>query len=159
MLELANLRFLCKSQYVFQQGDLAGPMFCVLNGSVVVQSDSHTNGIQTILASLYDGALFGEVMVGLASSEEVPRRGASVIAQEDTYLLELDPARYYGILQENVGSVNTDILRNLRKAPCFAQCSDYQLSPLSTHIRVQNNHYGEVIVKVGAHVDGLLLLV
>ena len=38
MLEMANLRFVCKSQYVFQQGDLASSMFCVLNGSVAIQS-------------------------------------------------------------------------------------------------------------------------
>jgi hypothetical protein len=126
---------------------------------VAIQSDSHTHGTQTILATLYDGALFGEKMVGLASSEEVPRRGASVIAQEDTYLLELDPERYYGIMQKNAGSVDLDILKNLRKASCFAHCSDYQLSPLSTHIRIQNNHYGETIVEVGAYLDGLMLLV
>jgi CRP-like cAMP-binding protein len=83
LIRRLNMRAVLPGETVIREGEVGDAMYIVSNGRVKITKMSEA-GTEIVLASLTDGAFFGE----MALLSEAPR-AASVVAEEETLLFEL----------------------------------------------------------------------
>ena len=94
LAESSRVRVFAPDEAIVRQGQQGKSMFVIHNGSVKVQIKEEGNA--KILGSLREGDFFGEM--GLFTGEP---RTATVIAEEETQVLEIDNLCLKPILEEN----------------------------------------------------------
>jgi CRP-like cAMP-binding protein len=81
-----------EGQVIFNQGDKGKSAFVVIQGSLVVNQDGQN------ISVLGQGGLLGEI--ALLANQGV--RSASVVAQKETLMLEINQAEFYKLLSQNI---------------------------------------------------------
>jgi len=88
------------------------------------------------------------------------KRTASVLAQEDTVLLRIDPAFYFRVITDNTGGGEQGERQDLLlKLPMFEGCQRLQLMSLAANLDVVTYRYGETVLHAGQRPPRLLILV
>jgi CRP-like cAMP-binding protein len=143
--------------YIVQQGDPAGPMYVVISGVVCVeQTESSMGAEKVIMNTLYDGQVFGELssMTGFEA-----KRTASVLAQEDTVLLCIDPAFYFRVITDQSGGGEQGERQDLLlKLPMFEGCKRLQLMSLAANLELVTYRYDECVLPAGQRPPRFLIL-
>lgn len=156
-LREGNLVSFPAAAYIVQQGDPAGPMYVVISGVVCVeQTESSMGSEKVIMNTLYDGQVFGELssMTGFEA-----KRTASVLAQEDTVLLRIDPAFYFRIMTDNTGGGDQGERQDLLlKLPMFEGCKRLQLMSLAANLEQVTYRYDETVLSAGQRPHRFLIL-
>ena len=100
LAEHSQVRVFAPDEQIVRQGQHGSSMFVIHRGSVVVQSKE--DGVSKILRNLREGDFFGEM--NLLTGEP---RTATVIAVEETEVLEIDNLCLKPVLEENPELVET----------------------------------------------------
>jgi len=93
--KLSTARSFEKNQLIIKEGDNSNSMFIVLTGSARVVKN-YGSYDQVAVAILNPGEFFGEMSLFLSKP-----RTASVIAVEDTIVLEMDQSNVYQLIEDN----------------------------------------------------------
>jgi cAMP-binding proteins - catabolite gene activator and regulatory subunit of cAMP-dependent protein kinases len=88
----ARERVITRGTFVFQAGDKVRFVYLILSGSMHI-IDQDFFGNQSIIETMNCGTLFGESYVLSLKEKQL----VSVIAAENSVVLEIDPARLFGI--------------------------------------------------------------
>jgi small-conductance mechanosensitive channel/CRP-like cAMP-binding protein len=94
-----------KGERVVKQGEFGNSLFLILQGSASVHVKTSDNGREIVVGNLQEGDFFGEK--SLLTGEP---RGATVIAETDMEVIEIEKKNLVPILEENPG-----ILEDLSK--------------------------------------------
>merc|ERR1719161_97337 len=144
--------------YIVRQGDPAGPMYVLLSGVVCIEMIQNSTGAEkVIMNTLYDGQVFGELasMTGFEA-----KRTASVLAQEDTVLLMIDPAFYFRVISEDTAGAEQGERQDLLlKLPMFEGCKRLQLMSLAANLELLPFRYDEAVLVAGQRPPRFLILV
>lgn len=143
--------------YIVRQGDPAGPMYVLIQGVVCVEIlDSSLGSEKVIVNTLYDGQVFGE-LASITGFEA--KRTASVLAQEDTVLLVLDPGFYFRVISdETEGGQQGERQDILMQLPMFEGCKRLQLMSLASNLEVVTYRYDERVLTTGQRPQRFLVL-
>jgi CRP-like cAMP-binding protein len=160
LLEHADVRLFQAGEYVVKQNDFSDYMYVILMGSVVIDITlPHVFGDHPVVVNtLYDGQVFGEMSYFTSGATRRARRDASVIAQEESYLLRADPAVYLEVMKRNVDQDQTQKLAVLCRVPFFDFCTNYQLAPLAAHTETLSLRLGDRLVHQGQCPDGCYII-
>lgn len=160
LLEHAEVRLFQAGEYVVKQNDFSDYMYIILMGSVVIdiKLPQVFGDYPVVVNTLYDGQVFGEMSYFTSGATKKARREASVIAQEESYLLRADPAVYLEVMKRNVDSDQTQKLSVLCTVPFLDFCTNYQLAPLAAHTETKSLRLGDRIVHQGQHPDGCYII-
>ena len=117
-LESRNFFTLEAGQVIFERGDHSDFMYGIVDGKVEIRVGDR------LLETIGDGAVFGEM--SLIDHEP---RSATAVAKTECRVVQVDAAGFYKLIAENPAFA-LDVMRTM-----------------STRLRRQLEHKGEVIVK------------
>jgi len=160
LLEHADVRLFQAGEYVVKQNDFSDYMYIILMGSVVIDITLPDvfGDHPVVVNTLYDGQVFGEMSYFTSGATRKARREASVIAQEESYLLRADPAVYLEVMKRNVDQDQTQKLAVLCMVPFFDFCTNYQLAPLAAHTETLSLRLGDRLVHQGQCPEGCYII-
>jgi CRP-like cAMP-binding protein len=147
-------------QAVIRQGEQGKSCYLVARGKVQVMSETK-NGEQLKLASLTDGAIFGE----MALVSGMPR-SASVVTVEETDLVELGPEAFAAMGEEiNRVAESLDRLAKRRwmsnvvqQNPVFQVFSDQERQDLLARFEAMKVPRGTILIEQGERARGLYIV-
>jgi len=96
-----------RNSFVFRAGDSIDKIYLILSGSMHIV-DEYFWGNRSIVETMLKGTLFGEAYV----VAEMERHLVSVIAAEDSVILEIDPLRLFKTCRLQC-SCHTQIMQNI----------------------------------------------
>lgn len=111
-----------------------------------------------VVNTLFDGQIFGEMGLIEGPEEKKNARNASVRAQEDSYLLRVEPAAYLEVMKRSVDQDQVHKLVVMRKVPFLANCNAQQLSPLAAHVEAVYLALGDEVIRQGEVPSGTYIL-
>ncbi|KAF4654790.1 hypothetical protein FOL47_009777, partial [Perkinsus chesapeaki] len=158
LIEEANLVEFKSNQDVFRQGDIGTKVYVILSGSVYIlrsENPKDRSCPELLLNTLYDGQSFGEFS---NAGGGAPRpRMATIRAQEDTYLLEIDSLtfcrlqdEYSSEMEEMSKGEAAGVLRVLKNLPVLGPevvKLSYKMIPFVNSLRITSHSMGDVIVE------------
>jgi putative peptide zinc metalloprotease protein len=153
-----RLRTFPKGQTIVRQGERAEAFYVVRRGTARVVEEDPDNGTEIrTLRVLGRGEAFGEV--GLA---EAARRSATVRAEEDTELFEIDKGTFDTLLADTLRAPDfaptIQAVVELGKLPSFSHLEPDELAELLAYGDWQNVAPGEAIVEQGQVGDAFFAL-
>jgi putative peptide zinc metalloprotease protein len=153
-----RLRTIPRGQPIVRQGERADAFFVVRRGTArVVEEDPETGAEIRTLRVLGKGEAFGEV--GLA---EAARRSATVRAEEDTELFEIDKGTFDALLADTLRAPKfaptIQAVVELGKLPSFSHLEPDELAELMAYGDWINVPPGEAIVEQGQVGDAFYAL-
>ncbi|MEW5848737.1 MAG: cyclic nucleotide-binding domain-containing protein [Myxococcota bacterium] len=159
LMERMEIRTMMTGDVIIQEGARGDSFFIIASGSVKVEKV--INGTPTQLATLSDGAFFGE----MALLSEAPR-AASVVASSDGELFEISRATldavirdYPSVAQVMLRFYKQRLLSNLlNMSPIFAPFDKNQRKNLIEQFKSREVAPGEMILTEGQKGDGLYLV-
>ena len=160
LIRRLNMRAVLPGESIIREGEVGDAMYIVSNGRVKVTKMSEA-GTEIVLASLTDGAFFGE----MALLSEAPR-AASVVAEEETLLFELSRPMLAEIT-EIFPAVSQTMLRFYRQrlltnlmatSPLFKPLNAEERRTLVEKFKSREVPAHEKILVEGAPGDGLYML-
>jgi CRP-like cAMP-binding protein len=159
-IRATTVRRLPAGQVVIRQGELGKSCYLVARGKVRVTSETR-NGEQQELATLTDGAVFGE----MALVSGMPR-SASVVTVEETDLVELGPEAFAAMGEEiNRVAESLDRLAKrrwmsnvLQQNPVFQVFSDEERQQLLRRFEAMKVPRGTILIEQGERARGLYIV-
>lgn len=160
LMEQMEMRSVLPGEVIIREGDVDDSMFIISSGKVKITKTGET-GEELVLAHLSDGAFFGE----MALLSQAPRT-ASVIAEEDTQLFEVNRAVLDQVVK-NFPSVKHTLMRFYRQrllanlmatSPIFKPLDGDQRKALIEKFKSREVPANEKVLEEGQPGDGLYML-
>lgn len=160
LTERVELRYPRKNEAILNQGETGNTFFVLVWGQVRVERKDET-GATTVLAHLGEGAFFGE----MALLSGAPRI-ASVIAEEDTELLEIQAEVLHRLCLDHPQVAEAlkhfyrqRLLANLiATSPLFRLFGKQECRDIMERFYARPMHLGEQIIQEGHPSDGLYVI-
>ena len=148
-------------EVIVEEGSIGTSFYVVSGGSVRVVKQRPEGGGEVVLARLGEGSFFGEM--ALISGA---RRTASVVAEEDTDVLEISAALLADLQRRypHVGQVLKKFCRQrllanvMATSPLFKPFGKQERNALVEKFKARDVEQGEVVLREGKLSDGLFVL-
>jgi CRP-like cAMP-binding protein len=160
LLHKLELKSLATSEMLFAEGEAGSSMYIIVQGKLRVLRES-AEGQEITLAIVGEGSFIGE----MALLNDMPRT-ATIVAEDDCLLLELDRKTYEGLAAEHPAMVkvmkrfykNRLIANLLRTSPVFLPFSPDEKKNIIEKFKSRNLPRGKDLLTKGETGDGLYVL-
>ncbi|OQS03588.1 hypothetical protein THRCLA_04098 [Thraustotheca clavata] len=153
-LQVGRLESYPPRSYIFRQGDEASHYYIIMEGSVVITTESFENGQMKSqkLCSLYEGDGFGE------PRETKVLRRASVMTSDKVHCLVVTHKFYQKIMERHVQVQLEEKCAVLRKCRVFDTCTDEVVQKVAQMSSLLIFQPYRVIMRAGDMVDKLYVI-